>query len=45
MPHWSNIPKVSEFTFEGIDPEYASRAAQNRDDGRGHVSVGGANYG
>ncbi|MCV7031158.1 aconitate hydratase [Mycobacterium sherrisii] len=45
MPYWSNIAKVSEFTFEGIDCHYASRAAQSRDRGCGHAIVAGANYG
>jgi aconitate hydratase len=45
MPHWSNVPKVSEFTFEGVDHPFGSRAAHNRDLGRSHAIVGGANYG
>ena len=45
MPYWSNVPKVSDFTFEGIDHTYASRAAHSRDLGRSHAIVGGANYG
>jgi aconitate hydratase len=44
-PYWSNIPKVSEFAFEGVDAGYASRAAKNRRRGLDHVIVGGANYG
>jgi aconitate hydratase len=44
-PYWSNIPKVSEFAFEGVDDGYATRAAHNRDLGLNHVIVGGANYG
>jgi aconitate hydratase len=45
LPYWSNIPKVSEFTFEGIDDTYASRAAHDRDLGGSHAIIGGANYG
>jgi aconitate hydratase len=45
MPFWSNIPKVSEFTFEGIDDTYAARAAKERDRGHSHAIVGGVNYG
>jgi aconitate hydratase len=45
LPYWSNIPKVSEFTFEGVDDNYASRAAHDRDLGGSHAIVGGANYG
>jgi aconitate hydratase len=45
LPYWSNIPKVSGFTFEGVDDTYASRAGRNRDLGGGHAIVGGANYG
>jgi aconitate hydratase len=45
LPYWSNIPKVSEFTFEGVDDNYASRAAHDRDLGSSHAIVGGANYG
>ena len=44
LPYRSNIPKLAEFTFSGIDPEYAQRAAARRDEG-GHAIVGGANYG
>jgi predicted aconitate hydratase len=45
LPYWSNIPKVSKFTFEGVDDTYASRAAHNRDLVGNHAIVGGANYG
>jgi aconitate hydratase len=45
LPYWSNIPKVSEFTFEGVDDSYVSRAAHDRDLGGSHAIVGGANYG
>ena len=39
LPYWSNIPKVSEFPFEGIDDTYASRAAHDRDLGGSHAMV------
>jgi aconitate hydratase len=45
MPFWSNISKVSQFTFEGIDDTYAARAAKERDRGHSHAIVGGVNYG
>src|SRR3954467_8000758 len=31
MPHWSNIPKASEFTFEPVDDTYPRRAEENRE--------------
>jgi aconitate hydratase len=45
LPYWSNIPKVAEFAFEGLDPGYARRAAQSRDHGETHVIIAGTNYG
>ncbi|MGY2052048.1 aconitate hydratase [Methylobacterium sp. JK268] len=42
MPYWSNIPKTSTFTFEGIDPTYPERAKAET---RGHAIVAGTNYG
>ncbi len=44
LPFRSNIPVISEFTFEHVDPTYAARAADNRKTG-GHAIMGGANYG
>jgi aconitate hydratase len=44
LPFRSNIPKLAEFCFSGIDEEYAARAAASRDEG-GHAIVGGSNYG
>ena len=41
LPFRSNIPAISRFVFEQIDPEFASRAASKGD---GAV-VGGENYG
>jgi aconitate hydratase len=42
LPFRSNIPKISEFVFEKVDPTYAKRAAATRG---GHVIVAGENYG
>jgi aconitate hydratase len=44
LPFRSNIPKISEFCFEGVDPTYPERALQVRDSG-GHCIVAGSNYG
>ncbi len=45
MPLWTNIPKMSEYTFEPIDETYPQRARQGGAERRGHAIVGGANYG
>lgn len=45
LPYRSNIPKISEFTFDVIDDTYAKRARELRDKGKQHVIVGGENYG
>ena len=37
----SNIPAISEFTFENVDPSFVRRAKESR----GGFIVGGANYG
>lgn len=42
LPFRSNIPKISEFTYTQIDETYPQRASA---EGRGHVIVGGSNYG
>ncbi len=44
LPFRSNIPRISDFTFEIVDPTYAERAKQVRE-GSGHAVVGGENYG
>ena len=44
LPFRSNIPKIAEFSFDMVDPEYAERAKAVADDG-GHAVVGGDNYG
>jgi len=43
LPFRSNVPKISEFVFEQVDPEYHSRALEQRNGG--HAVVGGHNYG
>ena len=43
LPFRSNIPEISKFTFNGIDPTYYDRAMPHRD--RGSFVVGGENYG
>ncbi|MFF3911466.1 aconitate hydratase [Streptomyces sp. NPDC001848] len=47
LPYRSNIPKLAEFTFTRIDPDYPRRAAELAGDGRPgpHFVVGGENYG
>jgi aconitate hydratase len=44
LPFRSNIPRISEFAFEGLDETYVARARRVRDQG-GHALVGGENYG
>jgi aconitate hydratase len=44
LPYRSNIPKISEFTFDMIDQSYHDRALEVKDRG-GHAVVGGKNYG
>lgn len=44
LPFRSNIDKISDFCFEIVDPTYATRARERRDQGA-HVVVGGTNYG
>jgi aconitate hydratase len=44
LPFRSNIPKISEFVYESVDPEYAARATEAKLQG-GHAIVGGENYG
>ncbi len=41
LPYRSNIPAISEFVFEGIDPEFPQRAKDNN----GGIVIGGDNYG
>jgi aconitate hydratase len=44
LPYRSNIPKISEYTFEIIDPTYTKRATEQKKQS-GHVIIGGENYG
>jgi aconitate hydratase len=44
LPYRSNIPKISEFTFEILDPTYAKRALELMPPGP-HAIIGGENYG
>lgn len=45
LPYRSNVPKLADFTFTRIDPQYPRRAAEARDAGSQHIVVGGENYG
>lgn len=44
LPYRSNIPKISEFVFENIDPNYDRRALERTPPGS-HAIVAGENYG
>jgi aconitate hydratase len=44
LPYRSNIPKISEFVFEMVDPTYHKRARERRPPGP-HAVIGGENYG
>ncbi|MCC2616367.1 aconitate hydratase [Aestuariibacter halophilus] len=44
LPYRSNIPKIAEYTYHAVDPDYVQRAMQHKSEG-GHAIVGGANYG
>ena len=41
LPYRSNIPRISEFAFEMVDPNYPRRAREAGD----HAIIGGRNYG
>ncbi|OGO91860.1 MAG: aconitate hydratase [Coxiella sp. RIFCSPHIGHO2_12_FULL_44_14] len=45
LPYRSNIPKISEFTYRPVDPQFAKRAKTLRDKVGGHVLIAGENYG
>lgn len=45
LPYRSNIPKISEFTFDIIDDSYHKRARDARDKNIFHAIIGGENYG
>ncbi len=44
LPYRSNIPKISEFVFDIIDPTYPTRTQAIHKNG-GHIIIGGENYG
>lgn len=44
LPYRSNLPEISKFTYEAVDPTYVDRAMNQKERG-GHVIVGGFNYG
>lgn len=44
LPYRSNIPRISEFVYETVDPTYAERAMDQKPMG-GHAIVAGENYG
>ena len=44
LPYRSNIPEISRFAFDVVDPDYHDKAMAVRDEG-GHAVVGGTNYG
>jgi len=45
LPFRSNIPEISKFCFDVLDPSYPERAVEARDEGDGHALVAGDNYG
>jgi aconitate hydratase len=47
LPFRSNIPEISKFTLDVVDPEYYDRALhfRDQDDVQGHSLVAGGNYG
>ena len=44
LPYRSNIPKISEFVFENVDPDYDKRALARKPPGP-HAIIAGENYG
>lgn len=44
LPYRSNIPKIADFAFDGVDETYAQRA-RALSNGQAHLVVGGDNYG
>jgi aconitate hydratase len=45
LKYRSNIPKYAEFVFEGLDPQFAKKALENKQAGIHNVIVAGASYG
>ncbi|SDQ66336.1 aconitate hydratase [Virgibacillus salinus] len=44
LPYRSNLPEISNFTFEAVDSTYVDRGIESKNAG-GHAIVGGYNYG
>jgi aconitate hydratase len=44
LPYRSNIPRISEFVYEIVDPTYTQRALASKAQG-GHAIIGSENYG
>jgi aconitate hydratase len=44
LPFRSNIPRIAEFAFRDVDPDYVEHAKATKDEG-GHAIIGGENYG
>jgi aconitate hydratase len=44
LPYRSNIPAISKFVFEAVDPAFADRSLGLKDSG-GSAIIGGSNYG
>ncbi|MDD5706600.1 MAG: aconitate hydratase [Kiritimatiellae bacterium] len=45
LKYRSNVPQYARFVFEGVDRDFAARAAANRDAGRLNIIVAGESYG
>jgi aconitate hydratase len=45
LKYRSNIPKYAEFVFEGVDPQFSTKALENRQAGVHNVILAGASYG
>lgn len=44
LPYRSNIPRIADFAFNAVAPEYSEQAAACRSEG-GHAILAGSNYG
>ena len=44
LPYRSNIPRISDFVYEMVDPAYSKRALEQKLKS-GHAIIGGENYG
>jgi aconitate hydratase len=45
LKYRSNVEAYSQYTFAGVDPDFARRAAENRDDRLTNIVVAGEGYG